>query len=71
MRVALRIYKTFHLPDYGYFDRKFRIGIASHDGCILINGMAALTAPLREGGQLAQACSKRRGERAHPNGLCA
>ena len=30
-----------------------------------------LKAPLREGGRLAQACSKRRGESANPNGLCA
>ena len=31
----------------------------------------SLKAPLREGGQLAQACSKRRGENAKPNGFCA
>ena len=30
---------------------------------------ATLKAPLREGGQLAQACSKRRGESANTNGL--
>ena len=29
----------------------------------------ALKAPLREGGQLAQACSKRRGESANTSGL--
>ena len=30
---------------------------------------ATLKAPLREGGQLAQACSKRRGESANTSGL--
>ena len=71
MRVALRIYKTFHLPDHGYFDRKFSIGMASHDGCILINGMAPFIAPLREGGLKVYPEYDLRGESANPNGFCA
>ena len=71
MRVVLRIYETFRLPHHGYFDRKFRIGVASRNGKVLSKGMTPFIAPLREGGQLAQACSKRRGESANPNGFCA
>ena len=71
MRVALRIYETLNFPDHEYFDRKFSMGIASHNGKVLSKGMAPFIAPLREGGKLAQACSKRRGESANPNGFCA
>ena len=84
MRVALRIYETFRLSHHGYFDRKFRIGVASRNGKVLSKGITPFIAPLQGvarkrahaacggvWGQLAQACSKRRGESANPNGFCA
>ena len=47
MRVALRIYETFRLPHHGYFDRKFRIGVASRNGKVLSKGMTPFIAPLQ------------------------
>ena len=68
-RVVPRTYRTFNLPDNGYFDRKFGIAVTSYNGCVITKGMAPFIAPLREGGKPAQACSKRRGESAHRMGL--
>ena len=45
-----RTYRTFNLPDNGYFDRKFGIAVTSYNGCVITKGMAPFIAPLREGG---------------------
>ena len=50
-RVVPRTYRTFNLPDNGYFNRKFGKAVTSYNGCVITKGMAPFIAPLREGGK--------------------